>query len=349
MSLASYLNEDEQIALLEIDRLVVQIQPSGHYYTLQDSVVPKRLVRIALASNNDYMAEETERQESFFKAVPRLQTLGLLDKDASLSAGDVPQPVDITVDSGARVTICRGYVLGGNMPTHAHVPDDELKKALPLTDPSGFTFLPWDTGKEVCISVFGDDQEEPINASARDYWISWQLTAEGAKTASEIRRIRKQGSSRAQDYPASAEAASSSKDTAVFCKEGQMWRICYNGKQTFLSDCKGLQIIQRLLRYPDPQVPLAATDLQGIDAARITSFGGDEATDKEALEAASRKRERLSCGILDADEKADCATVQKTMEQIEDYEKRSTTPTGRPRLLGKSDPKEAPVRRRRKA
>lgn len=70
----------------------------------------------------------------------------------------------------------------------------------------------------------------------------------------------------------------------AFRKEGQFWRVCYDGKPVSLKDCVGLQYIAHLLRQPDTNIPAIDLRCVAIDAANIPLYVSTETVaDKQAL------------------------------------------------------------------
>src|SRR5262245_5441251 len=114
--------------------------------------------------------------------------------------------------------------------------------------------------------------------------------------------------------------------SAVFRRDGDVWRIAYDGKSLRLKDAKGLQYIARLLRHPGEEFHCA--DLAsggetepargGVAGDIVAGLGNAGAVLDTAARAAYRQRlQDLEAELAEATQWADAGRAEKLRAEIE--------------------------------
>jgi pimeloyl-ACP methyl ester carboxylesterase len=134
-------------------------------------------------------------------------------------------------------------------------------------------------------------------------------------------------------------------EDALLRREGEVWRLRFDGRQVLLRDSKGLADLARLLGHPDD--PVHVLDLLGEEPVeRRDAARGDVTLDHAALEALRRRLRDLDEAIDDAEANADLGRRRQLTEEratLIDQLARDTGLGGRPRRLND------PIERARKA
>jgi hypothetical protein len=140
-------------------------------------------------------------------------------------------------------------------------------------------------------------------------------------------------------------APSARAEDAELRREGEVWRLRFEGRQVLLRDSKGLADLARLLAHPDD--PVHVLDLIGEEPVeRRDAARGDVTLDAAALEALRRRLTDLDEALADAQTNADLGRRGKLVEEraaLIDQLARDTGLGGRPRRLND------PIERARKA
>jgi hypothetical protein len=134
-------------------------------------------------------------------------------------------------------------------------------------------------------------------------------------------------------------------EDAELRREGEVWRLRFDGRQVLLRDSKGLADLARLLGRPND--PVHVLDLLGEEPVeRRDAARGDVTLDPPALEALRRRLRDLDEAMADAEAHADLGRRGKLAEEraaLIDQVARDTGLGGRPRRLND------PIERARKA
>jgi hypothetical protein len=161
----------------------------------------------------------------------------------------------------------------------------------------------------------------------------------------------------AEEYRRSAwmPLADMDKSHNIFRKEGDVWRIIYDGKQLSLKDAKGLNYIAYLLRYPGKEFPVLilrqqiegtppiekAEIYQKMDKEKLAAEGlsisgfGDagEVIDDEARAEYYRQIRELEKEIVEAEENNDFAGAARARSKKESLEEHLLAASG---LMGRT-------------
>ncbi|MGB7062821.1 MAG: 7-cyano-7-deazaguanine synthase [Candidatus Zixiibacteriota bacterium] len=122
----------------------------------------------------------------------------------------------------------------------------------------------------------------------------------------------------------------------VFCKEGEYWCLCFDGKNAYLKDCRGLGHICCLLRSPNKPIHAAELRATGTDDALPLLGSAGEAADLKAIHAYKSRQTALQGKLEEAKADGDLArqeAIIKEMEFLEQELSRSTGLGGRSRKV----------------
>ena len=127
-------------------------------------------------------------------------------------------------------------------------------------------------------------------------------------------------------------------------REGEVWRLRFNGRQALVRDCKGLVDLVRLLDRPGEE--LHVLDLLGADPSeRRDSDRGDVTADREALVAYRRRLGEIDDELADAEARADLGRSRRLVADREALLHQLASDTGR---RGRARRLNDPVERGRK-
>jgi pimeloyl-ACP methyl ester carboxylesterase len=128
-------------------------------------------------------------------------------------------------------------------------------------------------------------------------------------------------------------------------RDGEVWRLRFEGRQALLRDCKGLADLVRLLGKPGEDIHVL--DLVGADPAERRDAGrGDVTWDRQALADYRRRLSGIDDELADAESCADLGRASKLAAEREALLRQLAADTGR---KGRARRLNDPVERARKA
>jgi pimeloyl-ACP methyl ester carboxylesterase len=127
-------------------------------------------------------------------------------------------------------------------------------------------------------------------------------------------------------------------------RDGEVWRLRFDGRQALVRDCKGLVDLVRLLRKPGEEVHVL--DLLGADPAERRDIGrGDVTADRQALAQYRGRLAEIDEEIAEAEARADLGRSGKLRVEREALLRQVAVDTGR---RGRARRLNDPVERARK-
>jgi pimeloyl-ACP methyl ester carboxylesterase len=144
---------------------------------------------------------------------------------------------------------------------------------------------------------------------------------------------------------ASLKTESAKEGDAELRREGEVWRVRFDGREALLRHSKGLADLARLLVHPGKEIHVF--DLLGADVSeRRDAKRGDFASDARALSAYRQRLDELDCALEEAEALADIGRKSRLATEREALLRRLAVDTG---LRGRPRPLNDPVERARKA
>jgi len=115
-----------------------------------------------------------------------------------------------------------------------------------------------------------------------------------------------------------------SKDN-VFCKQGHVWVVKYQGNFTLLNDERGMSHIHRLLQKPNDTISAIelyrSTEGPGQETLSIDSFTLQDVVDEATLRSCNERLSEITSELEEAESNNDLGTVQRLSEQREAIQK----------------------------
>ncbi|MGO9830794.1 MAG: alpha/beta fold hydrolase [Myxococcaceae bacterium] len=144
---------------------------------------------------------------------------------------------------------------------------------------------------------------------------------------------------------AAVKVESETEGDAELRREGDVWRLRFDGREALLRHSKGLADLARLLVHPGQEIHVF--DLLGVDVSeRRDAQRGDLASDAKALSAYRRRLDELDRALEEAEALADLGRKSGLAAERETLLRRLAVDTG---LRGRARRLNDPVERARKA
>jgi hypothetical protein len=181
----------------------------------------------------------------------------------------------------------------------------------------------------------------PIRPFKANYFVVRPVTR-GAFLALNMLKEWKREQARSNPQPKAVERKVDSQKTAVeplreeFVREGQVWRITFEGRTIHLPHSKGLEYIQRLLGLPGEAVSVKSLE----PSHEVSSSRGEALSDADALEEYRQTFNDLQTELEQARQDGDdhgVERIREEMAQLGSVLQQSTALGTRPRRFAGSD------------